>query len=163
MPQGEAVEALRQQREEGGKVVAVKALGRRELPEDRPELRSQLMQAAPEKAVNRGLRFGQYAPVRGVARALHREHEIVRRLIRPLAEARGLLRRIEGTVDLYAGELAAGVLQLARLRPFLWIEYAAPRLIDPAADADADHCDGPPAIPTNAFAKLPLPRWAGER
>ena len=48
------------------------------------------------------------------------------------------MQKVIGAVDLDRGQLAAGVFQLARLRMLGGIEHAAPRLIGPAADPDAD-------------------------
>src|SRR5690606_15295302 len=64
--------------------------------------------------------------------------EAVRRLVPPLHPAVGFEGGVVGAVDLDRGQLAAGVLQLALLAPLLRIEDAAPRLIGPAADADAN-------------------------
>ena len=84
-----------------------------------------------------GLR--QHAAMGGEARPLEREHEILRRLLRPAPEARRLLAAVEGAVDLDGGDGAAGMLELARLRQLVRIERAAPGLEHPAADADPDH------------------------
>ena len=83
-------------------------------------------------------RFGKDPPVGGKARALDREHETVGHGRRPLAEAFRLLRTVERRVDLDRGQPARGVGELLRLREAVGIEHAAPGLVVPAADADAD-------------------------
>src|SRR5262249_39528252 len=139
------VEARRQQREKSREVRRIELLGRRHLPQHRTELGFQLEYAAREKTLDRGTGLGQHAAVGRELRTFEREHEIVRRLRRPFAKAVGLLGAVEGAVDLDAGELAAGVLELARLRQSLGIDLAAPRLEYPAADADPDHARTSPA------------------
>ena len=78
----------------------------------------------------------------------------------PFAEARGLLRAVEGAVDLDRGELAAGVFEFARLRQSLRKERAAPGLEHPAADADADH--GAFAV-LRGYARPAVSKHAGDR
>src|SRR5207253_1927734 len=99
---------------------------------------AQLEHAAVEEPLDRRRRFAQRAAVGGVARAFDREDEILRRVRVPAAEARRLLRAVEGAVDLDRGDLAAGEGEFTRLREPLGIERAAPRREHPAADADAD-------------------------
>ena len=111
-----AIERLRQEREKAGEVRRIELLGRRHLPEHRTELRLQFQHTAGEEPLDRGTGLGQHAPVGCELRTFEREHEIVRRLGRPFAEAVRLLRAIEGTVDLDAGELTARVFEFARVR-----------------------------------------------
>src|SRR5437870_5399261 len=54
----------------------------------------------------------------------------------PFAEAFRPLRAVIGAVDLDAGQLRAGVFQLALLREALGIEIIPPLRVDPAADAN---------------------------
>jgi hypothetical protein len=134
-----AFELAGQQREKGGKIVGLEFLPRVELPEDRPELGLELRYAARKEALNRITGLGEDAAMGGVARPLEREHEIVRRLARPFAEAVRLLRAVERAVDLDRGQLAAGIFELARLCEPLGVELPAPGGEHPAADADTDH------------------------
>src|SRR5262252_1360875 len=76
--------------------------------------------------------------MRRIARPLHREDEVRRRLGMPFAEARRLLCAVEGAVDLDRGQRAARVVELTRLRQALGIEDAAPGREHPTANADAD-------------------------
>ncbi|MPN55349.1 hypothetical protein SDC9_203031 [bioreactor metagenome] len=70
-------------------------------------------------------------------RRLGREHETVRGGVAPAGVGRRLLRAVVGAVDLDGAQLAAGVLQLAPLHQSGRIERAAaPRRVDPSADAD---------------------------
>ena len=132
----------RQQLQEGGEVVGVERLGRRELPDDRPELRPELGQAAGHEALDRLARFAEDAPVgRRSAIALTAKTKSSGVASRHLAKLAALLRAVVGGVDLDRGERRLSVLELARLREARGIEVVAPRLEDPAADADAD----PPA------------------
>src|SRR5262245_55491249 len=139
------VDLLRQQRQDAREILRIELLGRRHLPKHRAKLRFQLEHAAREEALDRLPGLGQYAAVGRELRAFEREHEIVGRLGRPFAKAIRLLRPVEGGVDLDGGELAAGVFELARMRQSLGIEFAAPRLEHPAADADPDHVHVSPA------------------
>src|SRR5271170_3136755 len=134
-------DALRQQREKAGEILAIEFLGRCELPIDRTELVAELEHAAGEEAGYRVAGFGQQASIGGEARPLHREDEVVGRLLPPLHEAFGLLGPVIGAVDLDRRELAARIFELALLRQPLRIEDAAPWLESPAADADANFTD----------------------
>src|ERR1700674_1238736 len=109
------VPGLGQEREERGKIVGVKGGPRRKLPQDRPELRAELADAAVEKALDRGSGLGQNFSVRRRARRLHGKDEVVRRVGGPAAEALRALRPVESRVDLDRGELAARIGQLRRL------------------------------------------------
>src|SRR6185436_9900949 len=81
---------------------------------------------------------GQHAAVGGEAVGLEREDEPVGRFITPLGEGGRFHRAVVGAVDLDGGHLAAGVFQLACLRPTLGVEVVAPGLEGPATDADPD-------------------------
>ena len=118
----------RQELEEGLEVRR-RTLGRRELPDDRPEL-VELGQAAADEALDRFAGLAEHAPVGRVARGLDREHEVVGRRVAPLREARRALRAVVGAVDLDRGDLPARVLELARLRQPGRIEGLAPGLVD---------------------------------
>ena len=106
-------------------------LGAGELPQDRPELRSHFRQPALEEARDRLGAGGQVLAVDAIAARLDREHEAVRRLVRPLAEGGRCLRPIERAVDLDRAELPAGVVQLLGLGQALREEALAPGLVDP--------------------------------
>ena len=131
-------------------MVRLEFLAGMKLPKDGPELCLQLQHAARKKAPDGVAGFGQHPAMSRKARRLEREHEIIRRLGRPFAKALAFLRAVEGAVDLDRGDLAAGVLELARLRQPLRIELAPPRLEHPAADADSDHCHLSGVIPEAA-------------
>src|SRR5205807_7542287 len=102
------------------------------------ELVTQFDDAARNEALEDRACAGEIGAVRRHSRPLEREDEILRRLVVPAAEARRLLRAVEGAVDLDRGELAAGIAELARLRQARRVEDAAPGWKDPSADADAD-------------------------
>src|SRR5690606_26533468 len=109
------------------------------LPVDRAELVLKLQHATGEEAFDGLPGLRQHLAVGREAWPLQGEDEAVRRLVMPLGEARRLLRTVIGAVDLDRGQLRGGIFQLALLRQLLRIEgTAAPRLIGPAADADAD-------------------------
>src|SRR5271170_2462373 len=93
-------DALRQQREKAGEILAIEFLGRRELPVDRTELVAEFEHAAGEEAFDRLAGFGENPSIGREARALQREDEIARRLVAPFGEALGFLRSIERAVDL---------------------------------------------------------------
>src|ERR1700683_1564994 len=99
---------------------------------------AKLGDAGIEEALDRVACFFEYAPVDGKARALEREHEILRHFARPFAECRRRLRAVERAVDLDRGQTFGGVAEFLGVRQTLRIKYAAPRLERPAADADAD-------------------------
>src|SRR5262249_22289015 len=133
-----AFETAREQLEKGGEAGFVERRTRGELPQDRPELGAQFEHATRKETVERGAGRRQVGAVGREARTLYREDGIVGCLVVPAAKTRGLLRAIEGAVDLYRGDLPAGVRQLTRLLQTRRIKDAAPRRIDPAADADPD-------------------------
>src|ERR1019366_7181710 len=65
-----------------------------------------------------------------------------------------LLAAVGGSVDLYGGDGAASVLELARLLQALRIERAAPGLEHPTTDANTNH--GPPlSILSRKLRSLP--------
>ena len=136
--QFQPVKLVRQMVEELGEVVAIELLERRELPQHRPELVAQLGEAGTQKARDEAAGLGQHLLLGDEARALHREHEAVRRRRGPFAEARLALQPVMGGVDLDRGEMRRRIGQLVGLLQTLRIKGAAPRRIDPAADADAD-------------------------
>src|ERR1700730_8402960 len=138
MPQRAAIDVMRQQFGERGERAFVNRHVRRELPQDRPELVAQFDDAARDEALEDRARAGEIGAGRRHSRPFEREDETLRRLVMPAAITRRFLRAVEGTVDLDRGEPAAGIAELARLRQARWVEDAAPRRIDPAADTDAD-------------------------
>src|SRR5580700_12343117 len=99
---------------------------------------AKLGDAGIEEALDRIARLFQHPPVDGEARALEREHEILRHLARPFAKRRRCLRAVERAVDLDRGQPFGGVGKLLRVRQSLRIKHAAPRLKRPAADTDTD-------------------------
>src|SRR5712691_5939130 len=72
------------------------------------------------------------------ARSFHTKDEIGRRFRGPFLKTGRALERIKGAVDLDRAELTAGKLQLALLRMFRRIKNAAPWLIRPTRNADAE-------------------------
>src|SRR5690606_22895347 len=106
----------RQRREEALEAFALEAQRRRQLPEDRAELLAELEQARCEEIRERRLRALEAQHVRDVARALDREHEVVRDVRGPRGVAFRRLQRIEAAVDLDGRELLRGVRELPSLR-----------------------------------------------
>ena len=82
--------------------------------------------------------LGEHPAVGSEARALDGEHKTIGYGRRPLAEAFRLLRAVEGRIDLDRRQPARGISELLRLREALGIKHAAPGLVVPATDADAD-------------------------
>src|SRR5579859_297616 len=105
----------RQEVEEGGKLRLVEFDVRRKLPEDRPELLPQFLDAAAEKAFERRPRAAEIGAVRQIARALQGEDEIRRRFVMPAPEGLRILQPVEGAVDLDGGDLPARIMQFLRL------------------------------------------------
>ena len=66
------------------------------------------------------------------------ENEIIGGFGGPSCEVVGALQGIEGAVDLDGGENSGGVGELALVREFCGIKYAAPGFVPPAGDSDAD-------------------------
>ena len=77
---------------------------RRELPQQRPELRSQKQQAGGEEVRQRHLGVAQFQHVGDVAGRFHREHKIGRGARRPVGKVFRPLQAVEGAVDLDAAE-----------------------------------------------------------
>src|SRR5690606_31271152 len=69
---------------------------------------------------------------------LHREHEIVRRVLGPAGVAFRPLQCVERTIELDAGEHPGRILELAALRQVPGIEHPAPGRVAPAGNSDAD-------------------------
>src|SRR5690606_14887626 len=139
MPQGQAVNALGKQFQEGFEVVGIERFARHELPVDWPELVLQFRQTARQEALDRFAGVAQHFPVRRIARRLDGEDEGVGRFRVPLGIALGLRRAIVCAVDFYGSELPAGVLEFALARMAFWVEGASPWVIDPSPDADPDN------------------------
>src|SRR5690348_9975200 len=137
----QAVRLRRQQLEKGAEVRRLELLERRELPEQRPEPVAELGHARADEALDRIAGLAQHPAVGREAGGLDREHEAVRHLARPLAEAFWLLRAVIGGVDLDRGEMLAGVAELLRLREAFRIEHAPPGRKIPPPDADADRAE----------------------
>ena len=133
-----AVDFVRQQFEEAAEIGGVEFFGRRELPEQGAEMVAKPGDAGIEKALDGVARLLEHPAIDGKARALEREHEILRHLARPFAERGRCLRAVERAVDLDRGQPFGGVRKLLRMRQALGVERAAPRLEIPAADTDAD-------------------------
>ena len=136
--QRHAVLLPRQMAEEGGERFAIEGAGRRELPQDRPELRPQLGDAGHQERRHQFARGGQVLLVRGEPRRLHGEDEPVRHRVAPFGEALGLLPAVERAVDLDRRHALAGISQLLRMRQAVGVERAAPGRKGPAADADVN-------------------------
>src|SRR5690242_14821353 len=94
------LELVREYLEKRREVRRIKARRRGKLPEDGTKLLAELEHARREEALDRGAGFAQIAAMRRVAGAFHCEDEAIRRLGMPFAEARRLLRAVEGAVDL---------------------------------------------------------------
>src|SRR5581483_4566584 len=113
---------------------------RRELPEDRPELRRADERRDPlveDRRVRRHVR--QPLHVRDVAAHLHREAEAGRALVRPARDRVGAGQTVEGRVDLDRVEVPRVELEPAARREPRRIEDAvAPVLVVPAGAAYAD-------------------------
>ena len=138
VPQRAAVDRARQQFEECAEVGLVEFLGRGELPQHRAEPVAEFEHAGIVEPLDAVAGLGQHLAVRRIARPLQGEHEVGRDFGRPFAKTLRLLRAVERAVDLDRGQLRGGVFEFLPLRQFVGIEHAAPRLIGPAADADAD-------------------------
>src|SRR6185295_10715656 len=112
---------------------------RRKLPEEWTELVAQVEDARGVEVGERLVDFLQAPQVRDIARALDREHEVRGRLVVPGLVVLGPLQRVERAVDLDSGKAPRREFELPAVRQALGIEHAAPRLVAPARDADADH------------------------
>ena len=158
--QPEPIELRRQHGQKRGKVGGVELLGRRELPQDRPQPVAQLGDARLEKKAKRLAGLGQHALLHHVARALDRKHEPVRHLLAPLGEGGRRLRPVKGAIDLDGGELRACIGELFGVRQPLGIKAATPGLEGPAADTNPDlaclaclgHRSNPYPVPTGWHA-----------
>src|SRR5262245_32691127 len=117
--------------------VDVRQVGR-ELPEDRTELVTQPQQTRSEKISERLRHVFEAASMRDVLRRFDGEVEIVRRLLKPLAEALGLLQPVERAVDLDRRDLAAGEGELLLLRELRRVENPAPRRISPTGHTNTN-------------------------
>src|SRR5690606_2285235 len=100
MPQFAAAQTPREQPEECLEVGPIDCLGGQELPVDRTQLVAELEHAAREEAFDRGPRLREPAAVRRKPGPLDREHETRWHLFAPARETGGLLRAVEGAVDL---------------------------------------------------------------
>jgi hypothetical protein len=98
----------REEAEEGLKALAAEAHLRGELPEEGTELGAEFEQAAGEEVGERLLDVAKLVHVGDEAGAFDGEDEVVRRGLRPGAEAGGALQRIEGAVNLDRGEGCGG-------------------------------------------------------
>ena len=129
---------FRQQFQKGVDIVSVELFGRRELPEDRPQLVAEFDNARAEKVRYSLAGLAKHAAVGDEAVALQGKYEAVRTFRCPFGEGRRPYRRVIGAVDLDGRHLPAGILQLLRLRQLLRIEGVVPGLEGPAAHAGAD-------------------------
>ena len=128
----------REEAEEAGEAVGVEGELRWELPEDGAELGAEREEAAGEEVGEGLIDVPQLPHVGDEARALDGKDEVVGGFAGPALEAGVVLERVEGSVDLDGVEGAGGELELAALLEFGWVEDAAPALVAPAGDADAD-------------------------
>ncbi len=123
--------------EEVSEAVGVEAHLRGELPEDGAEF------GAEGEEVREGLvDAAQLLHVGDEAGALDGEEEVFGSLAGPALEAGVVLEGVEGAVDLDGVEGVGGELELETLLEFGRVEDAAPALVAPAGDADADVADG---------------------
>ena len=76
--------------------------------------------------------------MRDVSRSLDGEHKIRGRVGGPFFETGRALERVEGAVDLDGAERFGGEIQFIFLRELGGIKDAAPGLVAPAGDADAN-------------------------
>ncbi len=107
-----------------------------QLPEHRAEFLAEGEHPRGEEVGQRLVRVLQLQHVRDETPALHREHEIGRRLALPAQKARRALQRVERAVDLDGVEPFGGIRELVRLGEPLRVERRAPRRVAPARDAD---------------------------
>src|SRR5262249_40565605 len=133
-----SIERWWQMLEETTEVGFVEFLRRRELPEHRAEMLSELEHAGIEEMLDRVARLLQHTPVHGKPRSFDRKDKTVRHFACPFAKSRGRLRAVKGAVDLDRGEALARVGKLLRVRQPFGIEHSAPGLVGPSADANTD-------------------------
>ena len=161
--QRQAIELVGQQGEEGLDVIGIEAAIRRQLPHDGAKLFAQFGNTAFQKMHHALGAVAQGLALSGKAVRLDGELKAVRRLIAPARVGGRLLRGVEGGVDLDAGQLPAGEVQLLRGGQTGRVEHtAAPFGEVPAADADADagrvirHV----CYSINSFSRLIHKRWS---
>lgn len=123
---------------EGFKVGAIKGASGGILPVDRSQTIAELRDAGADEIRDGGLHVRGGFSARAEPVRLHCELEAVRGFGRPFSEGVRLLRAVEGGVDLDGGEFARGEGEMARFRQGGRVESLVPRLVNPAADADAD-------------------------
>ena len=138
MLQFPSIEFFRKQIEKCSEVGFIEFFRRSELPEQGAELAAEFGDARLQKSRDRRASAAEFTPVRGVARTLQREDEVVRRFRCPTRERLRLLRAVVGAVDFDHGQLPARIAEFLGLREIVGIEDAAPRFERPAADTGAN-------------------------
>ena len=109
------------------------------LPQEWPELIAQVEDAGSEEIGERLLDFVQAQQVRDVARALYREQEAGRGLAVPVVVVLRALQGVKRAVDFDRREMPAANSSSRRCAQSLRVQHAAPRLVAPARDTDANH------------------------
>ncbi len=128
----------RQQGQKGVELVSVKMFRRSQLPQNRPKLRPEFLDAARNESLDGIFRARQVSALNDEARRFDGKHELVRSRIAPFGEYLRLLQAIECAVDLDRCDLSARVLKFPTLGRAGWIESLAPWLVLPTANADAE-------------------------
>ena len=124
--------------EEVSEAVGVEAHLRGELPEDGAEFGAEGEEAAGEEVREGLVDAAQFLHVGDEAGALDGEKEVFGSLAGPALEAGVVLEGVEGAVDLDGVEGVGGEPELETLLEFGRVKDAAPALVAPAGDADAD-------------------------
>src|SRR5690554_6882116 len=129
-----------QQREKARKIIRLEFLRWCELPVDYAELLLQPGHTARQELFDGWSSFCEHTAIGHKARPLQREDEIIWRLVMPFEKAFGLLRPIEGAVDLDAAKLRTCIFKLALLCQTFRIKAAAPFGENPPPNTDTDRC-----------------------
>ena len=110
----------------------------RQLPEHRPKLFAKVREPGSEEVRQRRICIAQTQHMRNEFRCLDAEYKAVGRIGVPVRVTRRSLQGIERAVELDRRKRARGELEFAPLWQVAWIEHAAPRLVAPTGNADAD-------------------------
>ncbi len=133
----------RQQLEERLDQVRVVLQGARQLPQHGAEPVTEEQDAGREEVGERHLDVTQPLQVGDEAAALDRDREAGRRLLDDRAVRPRPLQRVEGPVELDRGHPLGDVSQPQPARQVRRVEVAAPTVVAPAGDADADRAHAP--------------------